>query len=237
MIGRRVKEFWAELRQDAIALGCDAWHQARRSWRRTLVGLALTAVLVGLGWRWDVPVSQWIHEHEGFGLKKVAGRIRVWGAFNDTLVLCGVLVASGKWAGRPGWRRAAVAALMAAVVAGIVVNALRVGMGRPRPRANLPDRFTGPALTWQRQSFPSGHSGASFACAGALCAATPVYGALAAVNATIVAAASVLNRSHYPTDVLAGAALGLWIGIGFGRAARRTLGSTEHAHTLRTGSQ
>ncbi len=210
-----------ELRNDVMALSADAWRTAARGWRIAVAVVVATAGLVAAGWRWDRPLSERIRASTNPRVQAILGRIRAWGAFNDTLVLAGVLYAAGRWRRRREWRRAALAAVLAGMASGVVVNALRVTTGRPRPRANLPDRFTGPALTWNRQSFPSGHSGASFACAAALLTATPPYGVLATVNAVVVASASVANRSHYLTDAVAGGALGGLVGVAFGVAARR----------------
>jgi membrane-associated phospholipid phosphatase len=101
---------------------------------------------------------------------------------------------------RPGWRRA-----MATVAAASVLNtAIKVIVGRSRP--NLPGL---PPLTSTptRLSFPSAHASTSFA--GALC-----YSRLGLPPAPLYALAGTLALSrvylgvHYPSDVLAGAALG-----------------------------
>jgi undecaprenyl-diphosphatase len=62
-------------------------------------------------------------------------------------------------------------------------------------------------------SFPSGHAATSFACATVLGAAAPRFRFWLFVLATLIAWSRVYNGVHYPLDVLAGAVLGLAIGL------------------------
>lgn len=59
-------------------------------------------------------------------------------------------------------------------------------------------------------SFPSGHTGSSFAAAGALFACNKRLGVPALVLALIVGLSRIYLFVHYPTDVLVGALLGLF---------------------------
>lgn len=62
-------------------------------------------------------------------------------------------------------------------------------------------------------SFPSGHSAASFAGAWALYKSAPrKYGIAAVVLAALIALSRLYVGVHYPTDVLAGAAIGIAAG-------------------------
>lgn len=61
-------------------------------------------------------------------------------------------------------------------------------------------------------SFPSGHAGSSFACAGILIRMTPKkYGISAIVLASLIAVSRLYVGVHYPTDVLCGVLLGLLV--------------------------
>lgn len=63
-------------------------------------------------------------------------------------------------------------------------------------------------------SFPSGHTGSSFAAAGVMYAKLPRrYGVLAIVFAAIIAFSRLYVGVHYPSDVLAGMATGLVIAV------------------------
>ena len=62
-------------------------------------------------------------------------------------------------------------------------------------------------------SFPSGHTGASFACAGALFFAKSKLWIPATILSAIIAFSRLYLFVHYPTDVLAGMLLGIVTGF------------------------
>ncbi len=74
-------------------------------------------------------------------------------------------------------------------------------------------------------SFPSGHSGASFAVASAMCFGKSKWGIPAVILALIISFSRLYLYVHYPTDVLAGIALGILTGwlarLIFTKAERR----------------
>jgi len=105
----------------------------------------------------------------------------------------------------------------------LATEVLKFGVQRPRPLAynsafKAEDRLAGDA----RLSFPSGHSSLAFASATAFVVpwidrhhgVSSFAGATAAYAvASIVAALRVAGGKHFVTDVLAGAALGIAIGL------------------------
>jgi undecaprenyl-diphosphatase len=62
-------------------------------------------------------------------------------------------------------------------------------------------------------SFPSGHATVSFACAVVLAAAIPRLAVPLYVLAAAIAWSRVVTGVHYPLDVLAGAVLGIAVGL------------------------
>ncbi|MEV2256226.1 phosphatase PAP2 family protein [Streptomyces sp. NPDC050147] len=125
-----------------------------------------------------------------------------------TKLWCGA-AATMAWLG--GWRgrKAAVAGMAAVAVAQLVSNGVCKQLAdRPRPpkewfphdeAEDRPDS----------SSFPSGHTAAAVAFTAAVAPAWPLAGALCAVPAAMLAIERVQSGAHYPSDVAAGAAIGL----------------------------
>ncbi|GAA2504915.1 hypothetical protein GCM10010276_56180 [Streptomyces longisporus] len=110
-----------------------------------------------------------------------------------------------------GWRgqRAAATGLAALAMAQLISNGLCKQLNdRPRPPKewfphdeadDCPDS----------SSFPSGHTAAAVAFTAAVAPAWPAAGAACAVPAVMVSFGRVQSGAHYPSDVAAGAAIGL----------------------------
>ena len=84
-----------------------------------------------------------------------------------------------------------------------VSDALKAAV--PRARPHLHPLIAVP----HTHSFPSGHATTSFACATVLAAALPAWRAPLFVLAALVAFSRVYVGVHWPTDVVAGAVLGV----------------------------
>ena len=105
-------------------------------------------------------------------------------------------------------RRAAVAAAASAAVALIVAHFIAVAVDRSRPFVTHPH-----AHLFLHHSadpgFPSDHATGAFAIAFALLLRDRLLGAIAIVGAFALSIGRVALGVHYPSDVLAGAVLGL----------------------------
>ena len=131
-----------------------------------------------------------------------------------------VAVSSGLLLGGWIWKQAHVQtagfkSLLAHGFAAIAVQALKHGIGRPRPRLmhadnGLPWR---PSLESGLDSFPSGHTTASFAVAAVLAKSFPRLAWLVYGVAGFVAVSRAVRGSHFPTDVIAGICLGTLVGM------------------------
>lgn len=99
-------------------------------------------------------------------------------------------------------------ALLAALLVGFALNnwVLKLLFERPRP-CQIAEGFS---LIYcpPDPSFPSGHAASAFAAAAALAAFHPKLGAAALAFAGIEAFSRLYLGVHFPTDVLAGAAVG-----------------------------
>jgi len=108
-------------------------------------------------------------------------------------------------------RRVLVAGMLGATLTNLCLVASKRLVRRPRP---LRLRADGPAAP-DRWSFPSGHSANAFMTCTLLGLAFPWLAPLCGALAVSVAASRVVFGLHYPSDVVAGAALGsLSAGLG-----------------------
>lgn len=102
-------------------------------------------------------------------------------------------------------------AMLGAFLTGEVI--LKNIVCRPRPCQEYPDFVTMLIPPPGSYSFPSGHSSSSFAAAAVLFRFSKKWGAAAFVLAALIAFSRIFLFVHYPTDVLAGTALGIFFGL------------------------
>jgi undecaprenyl-diphosphatase len=120
--------------------------------------------------------------------------------------------------------------LVADALAQLVSSVLKDAIHRARP--NVDALVTRP----HSHSFPSGHATASFACATVLALLLPRLRVPLYLLAAAVAWSRVYVGVHYPLDVLAGAALGVAIGVGVVRALPRLVGGRRRSRrTMQSG--
>ena len=123
------------------------------------------------------------------------------------MVLAVLFLVRGKWRSVNG-RHGVVAAGFSALLALGVAQLLADWVSRPRPYvAHAADAHLFIARSAD-PSFPSDHATAAFAIAVALLLRHRKAGLLALGLATLVSLGRVAVGTHYPTDVLAGAAIG-----------------------------
>jgi undecaprenyl-diphosphatase len=106
------------------------------------------------------------------------------------------------------WRRAAVAAALSAGLALAIGKVVSELVDRSRPFVAHPDQvhlFSGHSAD---PGFPSDHATAAFAIAMAIYLRKRSWGIVALVAAAVLSIGRVAIGVHYPSDVVAGAALG-----------------------------
>lgn len=173
-------------------------------------------------WVYELPLPEVVVK----GITHVSTRGGVWW-----------LVAAYLIAFRRGLDRRTGLGILASFVAhvALVEGALKHLIARARPSDALPDiqLRDGFLLDPHSYSFPSGHATASFMVAFILGARFPRTRAPLFALAALVAISRVHLGCHYPSDVLAGAAVGILIGVGITLA----LGiMTDQEAALRSGS-
>jgi membrane-associated phospholipid phosphatase len=128
-------------------------------------------------------------------------------------LIAGSLMMVGTFAGNDRLVRAGARMLVAHEAATAVKDFVKTNVDRTRPRsannrgAKKPKK--GDHTAKEKTSFPSGHSAGAIAAARAFSREFPEYGGAAIAGAALVAASQVPRCAHYPTDVAAGAAIGL----------------------------
>ena len=109
-----------------------------------------------------------------------------------------------------GTRKAGAASLCAMTLGLLITNlTIKPLVGRPRPWVVM-EAFVALVTSSDMNSFPSGHTCAAFAFAVALCVVLPQkrVKAAALIAAALMGFSRLYVGVHFPTDVLAGAAIG-----------------------------
>ena len=108
--------------------------------------------------------------------------------------------------------RAAARMLVAHEVATLAKGMVKRQVDRQRPRSTAGRKASKPhkghSRAKEQQSFPSGHSAGAVAVASAFAAEYPEHAAPALGAAGAVALARIPAGAHYPSDVMAGSAIG-----------------------------
>ncbi len=121
-----------------------------------------------------------------------------------------LLLAVGWWWAKPPLTTAGFQTLVAHGLAALISNGLKHVLGRPRPKfVHSGEWQFAPSWTSGLDSFPSGHTTASFAVATVLARRFPWSAPLCLIVAAFVGLSRVLRGSHFPTDVVGGAVLGI----------------------------
>jgi undecaprenyl-diphosphatase len=111
------------------------------------------------------------------------------------------------------WRRAALAAVLSAGVALLIAKVISELVDRARPFVVDPHGvhlFSGHAAD---PGFPSDHATGAFAVAMAIYLRNRLWGGIALVAAAVLSVGRVAIGVHFPSDVLAGAALGCVVAL------------------------
>ncbi|MEV8536054.1 phosphatase PAP2 family protein [Streptomyces sp. NPDC051211] len=151
-------------------------------------------------------------------LSRAADHGLLWGGIGAALAVFG----------SAGVRRAALHGAASLALASATVNTVgKWSVRRARPLLEGVPAVRLPARQPWTTSFPSGHSASAFAFLTGLATVAPGWGLAVAPLAASVAFSRVYTGAHYPTDVLAGSALG----VGAGLVVRRLVLDAERART------
>ncbi|MCU1244837.1 MAG: phosphoesterase [Acidobacteria bacterium] len=193
------REAWALLR--ALRFRAPA--------RAVTLAAAVAALLVAVVWRYlDRPGVAWAEAVQSDGVEDGIRLLNRLGGGMNPLLIVGFFLIAGAVFSHRRWIEIAVAMAVAGLAAGILAQVIKVAVGRTRPELWLgPFQHARSAAT----SFPSGHTIGAFALGGVLLFASRSWPLR--IAALLLAAAIGLSRvlafRHWPSDVVASAALGL----------------------------
>ncbi|MFI8497190.1 bifunctional phosphatase PAP2/diacylglycerol kinase family protein [Streptomyces sp. NPDC085524] len=177
----------------------------------------------GTAAQWDRQVFDAVARRHWPGADRVLPRL---GRAANHGVLWGVSGAVIAAVGSARARRAVLRGAASLALASATINTVgKWSVRRPRPLLEgvppVRQLATQPTTT----SFPSGHSASAFAFAAGLALESPGWGAVLAPVALSVAFSRVYTGVHYPSDVVAGATLGVAAGFLVRRLARDAEGA------------
>ena len=179
---------------------------------------ALTIAFLGLS-QFDLPITRYVRSvtiHRPWDQLTIP-----WMAFTSNagdwigegthlVAFSIVLTAAGWMFSKTTVRNAGIETLLAHGLAALLVNGLKHLIGRPRPKfVHSGEWQFAPSWVSGYDSFPSGHSAASFAVATVLAKRFPALAPICLGIASFVVLSRILRGSHFPTDVLGGAVFGI----------------------------
>lgn len=188
------------------------------------LGLLCYAVLL-----MDRPVIDLVRSLQGIWIERIGDAGYYLGHGASLVAICGLFVAAGYACANASWRLTGFRGWAAHAVTAVLVQALKHGIGRPRPRLHRDGEFfTGPSLESGLDAFPSGHASASFAVAAVVARCHPALAWPAYTLAGFVSVTRVFRGSHFVSDALAGAVLGLVVGLLAATPAREWKAALRH---------
>src|SRR5947208_2770319 len=109
---------------------------------RIAIGV-LIAAAVALSFFADAPVERWVRAHQNADVKQAAKLVSKYGAWQWLMGFCVIWLAIAALRRNQKWKRALVAMLIAASIAGVLADTTRMLGGRTRPNAAAPQGWYG----------------------------------------------------------------------------------------------
>jgi membrane-associated phospholipid phosphatase len=187
-----------------------------KAWERIVFSLFALAILAAIGIKLhdlDMPVARFVRSFDIDAVNYSGDFVAILG---KGIVLAGLFLLIGLlgwWLKHEQLRDLGIRGLFAMAGVGAVSQSLKHLIGRPRPRfAHADEFFLGPSLDTGMDSFPSGHTINVFGAVTVVAWFVPVLRVPLFLIAGLVGLSRVIRGSHFPTDVFAGAVLGVLIG-------------------------
>lgn len=178
---------------------------------------------------WEFVVLDWFQSIHNPVLTSILKFVTMLGEAGWFWILLGVLLLCSR-----KYRACGVAVLLALLLDLVLANMiLKPLVARPRP-CWVRDTVEMLVRVPKDYSFPSGHTMASFAAAGALYFTKRTWGCWAMVLAFFMGISRLYFYVHFPTDVLAGLVLGLLCGF-LGAFFMKKAGNTKFGKLYKEG--
>jgi membrane-associated phospholipid phosphatase len=182
-------------------------------------GVALLIAGVG-AFAIDRRAAHYFHAKVDWRLERLLHRTTDWAKGAHWLLIASLAFVAARmiaasWGPSPGTLllgKTSLAFLASLAVASIILHSIKLLLGRRRPRDELELNLYGfrPfTFDLSSDSFPSGHALTIFCVAVVLSAAVPMLAPLWFIAATLLALTRALLNSHFVSDVLVGAGVGL----------------------------
>jgi hypothetical protein len=193
--------------EDSLALVRAPFNWNSSDWLKAgAVGLGIGGVML-----FDEQLASGVQENRSGSTNRLSQLTTRFGSA-DAFYISGALVISGIAFKNSNVSSMGREAIEASIFTGIIGGLSKKAFGRERPITSADETNFRPGSS--NQSFPSGHTTEAFTLASVVAARSSgwLIPTLAYAGACLVAYDRVNDRAHFPSDVVAGAALGIAVG-------------------------
>jgi len=174
-----------------------------------LIGIAIAALAIALGFYFDDTVRDFMAEHQTPALRSFMRYVSLFGDW-PSHVAFGLLLLAIAWIrDSKKWTRIFLAMLIAMSLAGVTGHVIKRTIPRPRPSVHADMRWGGPRFSSKYHSFPSGHVDASTAFFCSLFLANRRIGLACFPIPILIGLSRMYLGAHYLSDVVCAAVLGI----------------------------
>jgi len=178
-----------------------------------LIGIAVAALAIALGFYFDDTVRDFMAEHQTPALRSFMRYVSLFGDW-PSHVAFGLLFLAIAWMrDSKKWTRIFLAMLIAMSLAGVTGYVVKGTIPRSRPSVHTDMRWGGPRFSSKYHSFPSGHVDASTAFFCSLFLANRRIGLACFPIPILIGLSRMYLGAHYLSDVVCAAVLGIFCAL------------------------